>query len=80
MEAPARHRGRPTARMRTLLAGWRGLLLVPVIATLATPLYASHDPELFGVPFFYAYQLAWIPLSMLCMAVVYRATRREGDG
>ena len=39
---------------------WNWLLLVPLLATLFPPLYNSIDPTLFGIPFFYWYQLAAI--------------------
>jgi Protein of unknown function (DUF3311) len=57
-------------------ARWTWLLLIPLLGTLIPPLYNTHDPELFGVPFFYWYQMVWIPLSVLCTLAVYRATRR----
>ena len=36
--------------------------------------YARDDPELAGIPFFYWYQVAWILLSAIITAIVYRAT------
>ena len=36
--------------------GWYLLLVVPFIAILWIPFYASGDPPLFGFPFFYWYQ------------------------
>lgn len=29
------------------------------------------------MPFFYWYQLAWIPIAMICTWIVYRASRGE---
>jgi hypothetical protein len=54
----------------------RLLLVVPFIATLIVPLYGYHDPVVWGFPFVYWYQFAWIPLSSLLTLVVYRGTRR----
>jgi hypothetical protein len=51
------------------------LLLVPLIAVLIPPIYNRRGPELLGFPFFYWYQLLWVPLSVVCTVVVYRATR-----
>lgn len=51
------------------------LLLVPLLGVLIPPLFNTRDPELFGFPFFYWYQLLWVPLSVLCTLIVYRATR-----
>ncbi len=55
---------------------WTWLLLVPLAGTLIAPIYNTRDPELFGVPFFYWYQMVWIPVSVLLTVLVYRATRR----
>ena len=41
------------------------LLLIPCIAALAVPYYNSVEPQLFGFPFFYWYNLLLIPVSML---------------
>ena len=54
------------------------LLLVPVVLVLWPPLFNSAKPSLFGIPFFYWYQLAVIPIGVLCTALVYRATTRRG--
>ncbi len=51
----------------------RWLLLIPFIATLWVPFYNSKAPELGGFPFFYWYQLLWVPLSALIIFIVYRA-------
>ncbi|HEY4266094.1 MAG TPA: DUF3311 domain-containing protein [Micropepsaceae bacterium] len=49
------------------------LLLVPMIV-LYVPLYNTIEPTLFGFPFFYWFQLAWIFVSMIITAVVYYGT------
>jgi Protein of unknown function (DUF3311) len=54
---------------------WYLLLLVPFLGLLYPPLYASEDPELFGFPFFYWYQFAWVPLTAGLTYFVYRKTR-----
>jgi Protein of unknown function (DUF3311) len=53
------------------------LLLVPIVLSLAVPLYNQVDPDLAGLPFFYWFQLAIIPIGVLCTMVVYRATTRR---
>jgi hypothetical protein len=50
----------------------RFLLLLPYIGLLYVPIYASRYPVLFGFPFFYWYQLAWVPLTSLLLWIVYR--------
>jgi hypothetical protein len=53
------------------------LLAVPVIGTLLPWTYNRVEPRLFGIPFFYWYQLLWIPIGVTCTLIVYRATRSE---
>jgi hypothetical protein len=43
------------------------LLLVPCLVALWVPLYNSIDPALFGVPFFFWFQLVLIPVSALAI-------------
>jgi hypothetical protein len=39
------------------------LLLVPCVLALWVPLYNSIPPVLFGIPFFYWFQLVLVPVS-----------------
>jgi hypothetical protein len=48
------------------------LLLLPFIGLLWVPLYNFREPALFGLPFFYWYQFAWIPLTILITWLLYR--------
>jgi Protein of unknown function (DUF3311) len=54
---------------------WYALLVLPFLGLLYPPLYATEDPELFGFPFFYWYQLVWVPLTAGLTYFVYRKTR-----
>jgi Protein of unknown function (DUF3311) len=54
---------------------WYWLFLIPYAGLLAVPLYAERDPELFGFPFFYWYQFAWVPLTAAIIWFVYTRTR-----
>ena len=56
---------------------WNLLLLVPLIATLIPGIYNRETPKLFDIPFFYWYQMAVIPVGVLCVVLVYRNTRGE---
>jgi predicted permease len=56
---------------------WNWLLLVPVVLALAVPLYDRTEPRLAGVPFFYWFQLAVIPVGVTCTVLAYRAGRRR---
>jgi hypothetical protein len=55
--------------------GWYLLLVIPFLGLLYPPLYSRHDPELFGFPFFYWYQLAWVPVTAALTVIVYRQVR-----
>jgi hypothetical protein len=48
------------------------LLLLPFVGLLWVPFYNFMEPALFGFPFFYWYQLAWVPISSLLIWLVYR--------
>ena len=65
--------GRPPRRTDKHPLNW--LLLLPLLATLYPPLYNRRSPVLFGVPFFYWYQLAAVTIGVACTYAVYRATR-----
>ncbi|MGH8889727.1 MAG: DUF3311 domain-containing protein [Acidothermaceae bacterium] len=53
------------------------LLLIPLIGTLPPMFYNSDDPRIGGMPFFYWYQLLWIPISVAVTYLVYHATRGD---
>jgi hypothetical protein len=48
------------------------LLAVPYFALLLVPLYNMNEPSLFGFPFFYWYQMAWVPGTSFLLYLVYR--------
>lgn len=52
-------------------------LIAPVVALLGVPWYAHERPRLAGVPFFYWYQLLWVPGCSLGMLVAYLLTRHS---
>lgn len=53
------------------------LLAVPYLAVLCVPLFNRSEPSLAGIPFFYWYQLLWIPLGALLLLPVYLAEERD---
>ena len=59
----------PTSRSRT---GWKLLLLLPFLGLCFPQIYAKATPALFGFPFFYWYQFAWVILASAIMGLVYR--------
>ena len=58
---------RPERKNRTWLLF---LLLVPFII-LFPPFYNFKAPEFIGIPFFYWFQLLWIVITAILMAIVY---------
>ena len=48
------------------------LLLIPYIGLLWVPFYNHVEPRLFGFPFFYWYQLMWVPISAVLTWLVYQ--------
>jgi len=48
------------------------LLLVPCVIALWVPLFNMTGPELFGIPFFYWFQMLLVPASALA---IYAADR-----
>ncbi len=44
---------------------------------LIVPMYARQDPELFGIPFFYWYQMLWVFIDAFLLWIVYMIVTRE---
>ena len=57
----------------------RLLLIIPFIALLWVPFYNRDLPALFGFPFFYWYQLLWVPLTAGLIWFVYQQELKAGD-
>jgi hypothetical protein len=53
------------------------LLLLGVVGTLIVPVYARSEPKWGPFPFFYWYQLAWIPLVAVLSTIAYLLVRRS---
>ncbi|MCI0598576.1 MAG: DUF3311 domain-containing protein [Beijerinckiaceae bacterium] len=54
------------------------LLLAPLAGLAWVPLYNRWMPDFAGFPFFYWYQLLWVPVTTFLIYLVYRATRHGG--
>ena len=52
-------------------------LAAPFAGLLWVPWYARDEPHLAGMPFFYWYQFAWVPLSALLMLAAHLLLRRD---
>lgn len=64
--------GRQDSGLR--LSAWNLLLLLPFLM-LVTPWINAAEPRLFGMPFFYWIQFAFVPVGVLSVAVVFLKTR-----
>lgn len=56
------------------------LLAIGVAGTLIVPIYARSTPKAGAFPFFYWYQLLWIPLVAILSFACYLLVRRTGRG
>jgi cytochrome bd-type quinol oxidase subunit 2 len=52
------------------------LLLIAVIGAFWVPFYARSAPKLGDFPFFYWFQLIWMPVVMVLCYLAYLLTRR----
>jgi hypothetical protein len=50
------------------------------VAVLVVPWFNADEPRLFGIPFFYWWQLLWVPLSSVFIALVYKTVVPPGSG
>jgi hypothetical protein len=76
-DAGGRSRGSETPKKRERGRGWYVLFLLPFLGTFFPWIYNTESPELFGIPFFYWYQMAWVPITVMLTVIVYRATTRK---
>jgi hypothetical protein len=53
----------------------RLLLILPFVSMLWVSSYNSAEPMLAGIPFFYWYQLLWILIGAVLIAIVYAVER-----
>jgi hypothetical protein len=79
---PQPHRGAspqaPTPRLSApLLVLVAVLLAAPLVGLLWVSSYAKADPELFGFPFFYWYQFAWVLIAAATTSIAYRIVVRH---
>ena len=53
------------------------LLIIPYIGLLWVPFFNFSEPRLLGFPFFYWYQLLWVPITAFLTWLVYRSTHDD---
>jgi hypothetical protein len=60
------------------------LVLISILGTLIVPIYARSTPYIGAFPFFYWYQLLWVPFVAILMAICYKLStagkRSAADG
>lgn len=52
-------------------------LLVPFVALLWVDSYSRVTPRFIGIPFFYWYQMAWVPVAAALTYGAYVLVRRD---
>ncbi|WUH23905.1 DUF3311 domain-containing protein [Streptomyces sp. NBC_00448] len=52
-------------------------LIIPLVSTLWVSSYSRLTPTFIGIPFFYWYQLAWVPASAVLTYSAYVLVRRD---
>ena len=57
--------------------GWYWLFLAPFFGAFFPWIYNTNDPEFIGIPFFYWYQMLWVPLTVLITIFVYVQTKGD---
>jgi hypothetical protein len=53
-------------------SGWIVLLVLPYLGLCFPKVYARSLPVLWGFPLFYWYQFAWVVITSLLLAIVYK--------
>jgi len=76
-ESPVHHQHprRPVVTPSRVIAGL--CLAVPFVALLWVNSYSRLTPRFIGIPFFYWYQMAWVPVTALLTFTAYVLVRRE---
>jgi hypothetical protein len=54
-------------------------LALPFAALLYVPLFDSIEPRIFGIPFFYWYQMLWTILGAFCILPVYLHEKKQEE-
>ncbi|MET7651927.1 MULTISPECIES: DUF3311 domain-containing protein [unclassified Streptomyces] len=76
-ETPEATRGPVVTPVRVAIAL---CLLAPFVAMLWVGSYAKVDPAFIGIPFFYWYQMLWVPLSAALTVTAYKLWQRDQRG
>jgi hypothetical protein len=71
-EVPTRGAARPVPYIVSGI-----LILIGIVLPLLIPVYARQAPALFGLPFFYWYQMLWVLIDSGLLWICYRLVTRE---
>ena len=69
----------PRGRMTPTKIVVSGILLIAIVVPLLVSTYDRRGPELFGFPFFYWYQLAWVFICAGLCWLSFWLLKRERD-
>lgn len=75
MSPPRGARSEPVVTPSRVVAGL--CLFAPFVAMLWVGSYDSVEPKFIGIPFFYWYQMLWVPVATALTCVAYVLVRRE---
>jgi hypothetical protein len=75
MSQPAHKRAHPGIWITITI-----LLAASLVGVLWVPFYARTTPALGGFPFFYWYQLIWVPIVAVLSWAAYVLSKRTGSG
>ena len=53
------------------------LLTIAIVVPLFVPTYSVDEPRLAGMPFFYWYQMSWIPITSALVGISYWLVSKE---
>jgi hypothetical protein len=67
----------PRRRSPVAMAVVTILIVVAIAGTLVVPIYARSAPKLGDFPFFYWYQLAWVPVVAILALLSYLLMRTK---
>jgi hypothetical protein len=67
------------SRSKPAWSWWYLLFVIQFALALWPPLYNSATPALFGIPFFYWFQLFLVLVGAVLTAIVYFATEHQGS-
>jgi Protein of unknown function (DUF3311) len=69
----------PRGRMTPTKIAVSVILLFAIVVPLLVPTYDRKEPQLFGFPFFYWYQLLWVFLCAGLCGLSFWLLKRERD-